>query len=411
MNLPRTLAALLLMAASALASPPEQKTSGKGLTYQIRLPDNYTKGKHPLVFALHGAGDNCADFMRWISSPESTLPKEAILVAPQALKDGAWDKEDLEPLAELIRDMKAAHAPTRTIGFGFSRGAYYTFHLGTTYPELYDGAIPHSGGLPGAVPDTETMRNLPFYVCHGDADNVVPVEQSEKAVAALEKAKVPVKFDKIAGLKHTVDWQAVKRGLEWINGILDERQKKLDDEVAAKITALEKSLKDKSWEAAAAGFAAITRVPAKLAPKLAALAKAHATSAEEAVALAAIAAAGRCGADGVAALKGIPGTNEKLAPAAAAALGETGVPSATEILLAYLKTKSDAVATAAAEALGKMGGDAATGALVSGLSNCEALLPTSPRKGAILEALKKITGQTFAKASEWKKWLAENAKK
>ena len=26
------------------------------------------------------------------------------------------------------------------------------------------------------------------------------------------------------------------------------------------------------------------------------------------------------------------------------------------------------------------------------------------------EALKKITGQTFAKASEWKKWLAERAK-
>ncbi|MEK7465893.1 MAG: HEAT repeat domain-containing protein [Planctomycetota bacterium] len=411
MNHSSAFAVLFLVSASALAAPPEQKVSARGLTYQLRVPENSARGKHPLIVALHGAGDNCANFMRWISGPQATFAKDAILLAPQALKNGSWDKEDLEPLADLVREMKAAHAPTRTIGFGFSRGAYYTFHLGTTHPELYDGAIPFAGGLPGAVPDSDDMRRLPFYVCHGDADDVVPVAESERSVKALETGKVPVKFEKVAGLKHTVDWAAVKRGLDWVNGILDERQKALDDEVAKKIAELEKSLKEKSWEAAAAGFTAITRVPARLAPKLAGLAKAHATSAEETVALAAIAAAGRCGTDGVAALKGIAGTNEKLAPAAASALGETGSPAAAEPLLAYLKTKSDTVATAAAEALGKLGGDAATGALVAGLSNCEALLPASPRRDAINTALKKTTGQSFSKASEWKKWLAESGKK
>ncbi|KAF0244127.1 MAG: hypothetical protein FD180_2788 [Planctomycetota bacterium] len=394
-----------------MASPPEQKTSAKGLTYQLRLPDNYAKGKHPLVVGLHGAGGTCANFMQWMSSPQATFPKDAILLAPQALKNGAWDKEDTEPLADLVREMKAAHTPVRTIGFGFSRGAYYTFHLGTTYPELYDGAIPFAGGLPGSVPDSEDMRRLPFYVLHGDADDVVPITESERSVKALEAAKVTVKFEKIAGLKHTVDWAGVKRGLDWIGGILDERQKALDDEVAKKIAELEKSLKEKSWEAAAAGFGAITRVPAKLAPKVAALAKAHVLSPEESLAFAAIAAAGRCGADGVAALKGIPGTNEKFATAAATALGVTGAPAAVEPLFAYLKTKSDTVAMAAAAALAVLGGDAATGALVAGLSNCEALLPASPRKGGILEALNRNTGQSFAKASEWKKWLAEKGKK
>jgi len=407
----RILAALCLAISSAAASPPEQKTSAKGLTYQIRRPDKYTRGQHPLVLALHGAGDSCANFMRWITSPEATFPADAILVAPQALQNGAWDKDDLEPLAALVRDLKAEHDPTRTIGFGFSRGAYYTFHLGTTHPELYDGAIPHSGGLPGAVPDTEAMRNLPFYVCHGDADKVVPVGQSEQAVALLEKAKVPVKLEKIAGLAHTVDWKAVKRGLDWLNGILDERQKALEQDVVGKLAALEKSLKAKSWDAAASGFAAIVRVPPRLTPKLAALAKAHATSAEEAVALAAIAAAGRCGADGVVALKGVPGTNERLAPAAAAALAQTGASAATEALLSYLKAKSDVVATAAAAAMGQMGGASATGALVSGLSHCESQYPSSPRKAAIQDALTKITGQSFAKASEWKKWVADSAKK
>ena len=60
------------------------------------------------------------------------------------------------------------------------------------------------------------------------------------------------------------------------------------------------------------------------------------------------------------------------------------------------------IAIAAADSLAHLGGDAAT---------VEALFPSSPRKGAIIEALKKITGQSFAKASEWKKWAAENANK
>jgi poly(3-hydroxybutyrate) depolymerase len=61
------LACLTLAALPAIANPPEQKTSAKGLTYSIRIPDGYVKGKSPLVVALHGAGDNCQNFMRWIT--------------------------------------------------------------------------------------------------------------------------------------------------------------------------------------------------------------------------------------------------------------------------------------------------------------------------------------------------------
>jgi predicted esterase len=407
----RPFLAILLFAPLAWAAPPEQKTSAKGLKYHVRLADKDAKGPRPLFIALHGAGGSGDNMMRWITGPQSTVPKDAVLIAPTAAKNGEWDAPDLEPLVDLVKSVKAEFAPSRTYLTGFSRGGYWTFHLGTLHPELIDGAIPCSGGLPGAVPDTEAVRRLPFYVLHGDADDVVPISESERSVKALEAAKVPVKFERIAGMKHDVDWAGWKRGLDWVNGILDERQKALDDEVGKQIAELEKALKEKSWEAAAAGFGAIARVPARLAPKLAALAKTHVTSPEEAVSLAAISAAGRCGADGVAALKGILGTNEKLAPAVAAALGKTGAPGAAEPLLAYLKTKSDTVATAAAEALGELGGDAATAALVAGLANCEALLPASPRKAAIVDALKKVTGQSFAKSSEWKKWIAESGKK
>lgn len=405
-----SLALLFLATASASAAPPETKTSPKGMTYSIRVPDGYAKGQHPLVVGLHGAGDNCQNFMRWLDGPQSTIPKDAVLLVPQALQNGAWDQADAAPLAELIRETQAAYPPTRTIGMGFSRGAYYLYALAFAAPDILQGAIPCAGGLPQTVPDNETLKKLPFYVVHGDADPTVPCDEGVKAHAALEKAGVLCKFEKVAGLKHTVDWAAVKRGLEWIGGILDERDKGRDEIVVAKIASLEKALKEKAWEAAAAEFAGLEVIPRKHAAKVAGLAKPHVTSSNEPLALAAIAAAGRCGPEGVPALKSVPPLNAPLATAAAAALGATAAPAAVEPLGAWLKTKSEDVACAAAKSLGDLGGDPAAAALASGLANAEALFPTGARRAAIEDALKKITGQSFAKASEWKKWLAERAK-
>ena len=394
----------------ALAGQPEVKTSPKGMTYSIRLPDGYAKGQHQLVLGLHGAGDNCRNFMQWLTQHDTALPNGAILLVPQALADGAWDKPDLDPLAELVRTIQAEHQPPRTIGLGFSRGAYYIQWLAFSFPELLHGAIPCAGGSPGPVPDSEILKKLPFYVIHGDADDTVPFEEGQKAFAALEAKKVLCKFEKVAGLKHTVDWDALKRGVGWIGGILDERDKAAENEIAAKITALEAALKEKSWEAAAQGFAGLAKVPRALAPKLAALAKPHVMSANEPLALAAIEASGRCGADGVPALKSIPVTNLKLATAAATALGATGAPTAVDPLLVFLKASKEAVSIAAAESLGRLGGDAATKALVAGLATTESGATQDGRKAAMLASLKTITGQTFVKSSEWKKWLAERAR-
>lgn len=403
----RTLIVLFVSALALFAAPPEKKTSARGLTYHVRLPDKFVKGRHPVFIALHGAGGDGDNMMRWITGPQSTVPKEAVIVAPTASQKGEWDNPDMDPLVDLVKAVKAEYAPTRTFLTGFSRGGYWTFYLGTAHPRLFDAAIPCSGGLPGIMPDNDDVRRLPFYVIHGEADDVVPISESERSVKALEKVYVTVKFERIAGLKHDIDWAAFKRGLDWANGILDERQKKQDEEVGKLITELEEKLKEKSWESAAGVLSSIQRVPAQFVPKIVGIAKAHVLSEEDTLAFAAIAAAGRCGADGISVLKGIPGTNEKLAVPAAAALGATGSPAACEPLFAYLKTRSDRVATTAAESLAKIGGDLAIATLVSGLSNAESLLPTSPRKVAILDALKTLTGQTFTKASEWKKWLAE----
>lgn len=42
----------------------------------------------------------------------------------------------------------------------------------------------------------------PFYVVHGDADDVVPVQQSDTLVAALRRLEVPVEYLRISGEDH-----------------------------------------------------------------------------------------------------------------------------------------------------------------------------------------------------------------
>jgi len=43
---------------------------------------------------------------------------------------------------------------------------------------------------------------VPFLVCHGDADDLVPVEQSDVFVSALQEAEVPVDYVRLPGAGH-----------------------------------------------------------------------------------------------------------------------------------------------------------------------------------------------------------------
>jgi dipeptidyl aminopeptidase/acylaminoacyl peptidase len=47
-----------------------------------------------------------------------------------------------------------------------------------------------------------TSDDAPFLLLHGDADQAVPVEQSQLMETALKKAGVPVKLDLVAGGGH-----------------------------------------------------------------------------------------------------------------------------------------------------------------------------------------------------------------
>jgi dipeptidyl aminopeptidase/acylaminoacyl peptidase len=85
-----------------------------------------------------------------------------------------------------------------------------------TQPPALHEVVALLGGTPLEVPDRYRdaspltwidRRTAPFLVIHGDQDNVVPIEQSRRLVAALRAAEVDVQYLELAGAGHD--------GLEW----------------------------------------------------------------------------------------------------------------------------------------------------------------------------------------------------
>lgn len=256
----RHLAALLTLAAALIAAPGaacaavEVKTSAKGMTYSLRLPPAHDPSRPTLlVLGFHGWGGNHGQFMRVLEAAD--FLRGAILVAPNASAAAAWEESDVPLVADLIAELKKSNRVARTIAFGFSRGAYFSFAMGLRHPDAIQALIPHSGGLVFPVPSDEAAKKQVFYVIHGDQDGTVRVDASRDAVKALQDAGLKrVKYEEIKGLGHSIDRAAVKRGFDWIEATLGPAIPSPAEE-AARLAKLKKEIqgKDSGVAIAAAG--------------------------------------------------------------------------------------------------------------------------------------------------------------
>ncbi|MEM7386535.1 MAG: prolyl oligopeptidase family serine peptidase, partial [Verrucomicrobiota bacterium] len=84
-------------------------------------------------------------------------------------------------------------------------GGYGTFSLLAREPKLFAAGIPVAGG--GSPATVKRFKKVPVWVFHGDADDVVDVEQSRRMVEALEKERGNVKYTEIEGGTHGIGWQ------------------------------------------------------------------------------------------------------------------------------------------------------------------------------------------------------------
>lgn len=188
--------------------------SKQGMNYQLwGNPKLDATKRYPLIIWLHGAGqsgdDNEAQMggapKNWVS--EAAQGKNAcFMLAPQCpSRDIGWKNEVAEKLLALIADL-TDNLPiddARLYLTGSSMGGSGTWYIAAKYPQVFAAAVPLCGG--GDAKNAEILKTIPFWVFHGDKDDMVPVDRSRTMVAAVKAAGGElINYSELAGEGHGI---------------------------------------------------------------------------------------------------------------------------------------------------------------------------------------------------------------
>lgn len=187
--------------------------------YLLFLPEGYDPDGDiawPLILHLHGGGGRGTDPDRLRHYPlVQRLEEEphfpfAVLTPqcppgrPGRLGD-TWTEHDDLVLA-ILDQVLAEHRidPDRVYLLGHSMGGYGAWYLAHRAPERFAAVAPMAG--PGVVWWTYRIAEagLPTWVFHGEQDEPVPIEESERMVEALKEAGGDVRFTRYPESGHAI---------------------------------------------------------------------------------------------------------------------------------------------------------------------------------------------------------------
>jgi predicted peptidase len=178
-----------------------QATETVPLSYLLFLPKGYGHDpdrKWPLILFLHGRGERGDDLelIKIHGIPKITEQQDDfgfIAVSPQCPADTYWVFQTTE-LKMLLDEVVSAYEvdTNRLYLTGLSMGGFGTWYLAMDYPEQFAAIAPICGG--GVPTRACVLKDLPIWAFHGAKDDVVPIEESENMVNALEACGGNVKF-------------------------------------------------------------------------------------------------------------------------------------------------------------------------------------------------------------------------
>ena len=192
----------------------------------LQLPKDATNAPLPLLLFLHGATQSAEDMFWYLDS----APDEAgvAILAPNA-RDTTWDAitDSFGPDVDFVNralqrtfDIVAID-PARTAIGGFSDGATYALALGLINGDLFKRVLACSPGFiinAPAVGPVPTLGKPTFFVSHGTRDNILPIDQCGRRVAAdLKERGYEVTFREFDG-KHEIPKDVMGEGLRWVAG-------------------------------------------------------------------------------------------------------------------------------------------------------------------------------------------------
>jgi len=175
-------------------------TLSVSLRYLLYLPTGYdpeSPARWPLMLFLHGAGERGDDLERVASHGPCRIVRDGvdfpfILVSPQCPEGATWNPETL---LALLDDLERRHRvdPTRIYLTGLSMGGFGSWALALRDPARFAAVAPICGGVSfmdianAFGSRAGAAASLPVWTFHGEADTVVPVEETVRAVEELRR--------------------------------------------------------------------------------------------------------------------------------------------------------------------------------------------------------------------------------
>jgi predicted peptidase len=180
------------------------------LDYLLSLPAGYDQDRDrtwPLILFLHGAGERGDDVQRVAKHGPPKLIAAgqdipAIVVSPQCTTNQWWT-DHLEALTALLDHTARRYRvdPDRVYVTGLSMGGFGTWSLLAHDAGRFAAAIPICGG--GSRIGLARVGKLPIWAFHGEADPVVPLDETTRLIDALKtRGNDNVKLTTYPGVGH-----------------------------------------------------------------------------------------------------------------------------------------------------------------------------------------------------------------
>jgi predicted peptidase len=201
------------------------------LPYRILMPKDYDPQKeYPLILFLHGSGERGSDNEKQLTHGGSYFASDsirdnypAIVVFPQCKAGESWNNSrytisdqvrdfvfpiDIEYnlhqdlLVKLLKQLTDSLAVDRARVYagGLSMGGMGTFELVQRNPDTFAAAFAICGGAHPEI--ASRISGTPWWLFHGEDDDVVPARWSEKIYEALLKEGAEVHLTLYPGVKH-----------------------------------------------------------------------------------------------------------------------------------------------------------------------------------------------------------------
>ncbi|MHC4467714.1 MAG: alpha/beta hydrolase-fold protein [Planctomycetota bacterium] len=237
---------------------PRTFTSSQGDTIQYRLfiPRDYDADKtYPLVLFHHGAGgsgnDNRRNLegpcpMEW-AGPERQAANPCFIVAPQIPRNRERDRDrernrenpvsrtermrkHIQTIHEILDSLEKEFSidTGREYVTGLSMGGECTWMSLIERPDRFAAGVPICAGdrFIGMEPSEmgRKFAQLPIWIFHGDADDVISVEVSRTLVEALRDAGGNPLYTEYPGVGHD-SWELAYRSTEFIDWFFAQSRK------------------------------------------------------------------------------------------------------------------------------------------------------------------------------------------